>query len=261
MIEILSGFDASRTSPGGAIGYMQIGHNFRAQFQLSDPEAVRQVRVNLRAGLSLFRNYLDRSSGDVLTALQKYRVQTQMPSEAPTEAVTRLFALQVLESKERWQLAGQVPTLARSSPVQRTDARAPEASTSARSALKPEPLDTGYLPGEFQDAGSGRSTFTVDNKSSSADAVVRLYLNDRHPAVRSIFVRKGENFTMRNLPPGTYALRYRFNDRKGTFKADNLFQLREEETSEGVRSSAVRVTLYTVKDGNLSMKPVPDNEF
>jgi curved DNA-binding protein CbpA len=257
MVEKLSGFNAAATNSSGAIGFLQVGHEFRRQFSLADASALAPTRVNLRAGLTLFRYYLDSSKGNLVEALQKYRSQTQADDDQPTEAVTRLFATQVLEAKDNWRPFTPNPGDIAQKPA---ETRQPPLKFEPLTA-KPEDRETGYLPGEPNLASGGRATFTIDNRSSAGNAIVRLYRDDRQPAVRSIYVRNGESFSMRNLAAGRYSLRYRFTDRKGTYKANQLFELIEEATEDGVRFSNLRVTLYTVENGNLSMKPVPDDEF
>lgn len=298
LIERASNFDASRIGAGGAIGYMQIGPGFRQQFGKATPDPLLDPRSNIRAGARLLRYYLDISNGEVPLSLQRYRDQTHLIAERPTEAVSRLFATQVLEAMQHWNPPSSIspsppkwkiireepdtPARGKGStafdpstaveenttprgigdPPQRATAESPIRSRSAAGRpIHPQVADTGYLVGEPRIADGGRSTFTVDNKSSSGNAEVRLYLGETSPAVRAIFVRRGESFTIGSLQPGSYVLRYRFSDRKGTFKAGELFRLHEEETAEGIRYSTVRVTLYTVQNGNLRMTTVPDSEF
>lgn len=120
---------------------------------------------------------------------------------------------------------------------------------------------TGYLQGEPQSAPAGRSTFQVDNEDGEADATVRIYQNGQRRAVRSVYVRKGESFTIPNLAPGTYVMRYRFSGSDKTYKADDTFQLSETPTETGTTYSKVRVTLYRVPRGNLSVSEVPSDDF
>ena len=115
---------------------------------------------------------------------------------------------------------------------------------------------TGYLSGAPQAASGGLSTFTVDNSTGERDAVVRLYLDGRKPAARSVYIKLGEKFVSKSLIPGTYTMRYRFIGSTDTFEAENPFELSESKTETGRRFSSVTVTLYEVRDGNMKSKKV-----
>ena len=120
---------------------------------------------------------------------------------------------------------------------------------------------TGYLKGAYQEAPTGLSNFTVDNQRGGGDAIARIYFNGVKPAVRSMYIKAGEQFTARGLQPGSYAFRYRFVGSKKTYEADRLFALEETPTAEGTRFSNMTVTLFAVRDGNLRTKEVPAEEF
>jgi len=121
--------------------------------------------------------------------------------------------------------------------------------------------ETGYLNGSPSPVAAGLSTFTVDNKSGSADALARIYLNGDKPAVRQIYIKTGEKFTANELAPGRYVLRYRFIGSSDTYEADKVFALEEIRDSEGITYSKVSVTLFTVTNGNMKVKRVPDEKF
>lgn len=120
---------------------------------------------------------------------------------------------------------------------------------------------SGYLPNSRRAATGGLSTFAVDNANGERDAVVRLYVGGKKPAVRSFYVKQGGKFTARSLSPGTYVLRYRFIGSDDTFEADRRFVLEEAETERGKRFSNFTVTLFSDRDGNLSTKKVAAEEF
>jgi hypothetical protein len=120
---------------------------------------------------------------------------------------------------------------------------------------------TGYVKGAHQQPSAGLSTFTVDNQKGGGDAIARIYLNGAKPAARSIYVKAGEKFTARGLPPGNYVFRYRFVGSTKTYEADRLFPLEEITTVDGTRYSNVTVTLFRVSDGNLQTSEVSDDKF
>lgn len=120
---------------------------------------------------------------------------------------------------------------------------------------------TGYLPNTAISAKGGHSNFTVDNKSGASDAVVRLYKNGRKPAVRSFYVKVGEQFAADKLLPGDYVMRYRYIGNEDTYEADRVFLLTENEDNGRANFSNIRVTLYKVSDGNMTTKRVPSSDF
>jgi hypothetical protein len=121
--------------------------------------------------------------------------------------------------------------------------------------------ETGYLSGSLAPVAAGLSTFTVDNKSGSVDAIARIYLNGDKPAVRQIYIKAGEKFTAPELAPGRYVLRYRFIGSSDTYEAEKIFVLEESSDSQGIKYSNVSVTLFTVTNGNMKVKRVPDKNF
>lgn len=123
------------------------------------------------------------------------------------------------------------------------------------------PRATGYLPSERQVRAGGECRFKVDNGAGGGDAVVRLYLDGKKPAVRSFLVKRGESFTADQLAPGRYSMRYRYVGDTATYEADQQFDLTQSESTGRVRASSVTVTLYTVKDGNMKMRRVADDSF
>lgn len=120
---------------------------------------------------------------------------------------------------------------------------------------------TGYVKGAPQSAMDGLSTFSIDNKQGSSDAIGRLYLNGKKPAVRSIYVKAGQTFKAQSLTAGSYVFRYRFVGSETTFEANKDIKLSELRTDTGTQFSNVTVTLYKNIGGNLPMKQVSPNDF
>ena len=138
----------------------------------------------------------------------------------------------------------------------------PKQNDSPIKRVDPEQLNrTGYVPGSLRAADEGLSEFTVDNARGGGDAIARLYLGGKKPAVRTFFIKRGERFTATTLDPGIYVLRYRYMGSDDTFEADRNFELRQFETDTGTNYSRVRVTLYTVQDGNMRTRTVPKDTF
>ena len=134
--------------------------------------------------------------------------------------------------------------------------------TTPLSVIDPEKQNsTGYVKGAPQSAMDGLSTFSIDNRQGSTDAIGRLYLNGVKPAVRSIYVKAGQTFKAQSLTSGTYVFRYRLIGSESTFEADKEIKLSEIRTDTGTRFSSVTVTLHKDIGGNLQMKQVSPNDF
>jgi hypothetical protein len=158
-----------------------------------------------------------------------------------------------------------VAELERNEKNQAREKRKVNNGTGTRSAasINPDPdarQNTGYLD-SVRGAGGGLSTFTVDNTQGSRDVVARLYVDGKLPAVRSFLVKQGNTFTVRNLAPGTFVLRYRYIGSEDTYEADRSFVLKQTEDETGTRYSNMTVTLYGVTDGNLRTKLVSKDAF
>lgn len=149
-------------------------------------------------------------------------------------------------------------------PTTQSAAKSSVPPQSAVAAAQPDPEQqsrSGRLAGSSRAAQGGLSTFAVDNLKGDRDAVVRLYVEGRLPAVRSFYVKLGEKFTETAIAPGTYVMRYRFIGSEDTFEAEKQFMLAESEIAGGRRYSNVSVTLFKQSDGNLSMKKVAPGQF
>ena len=120
---------------------------------------------------------------------------------------------------------------------------------------------TGYIKGEPRGAVGGLSTFTVDNRRGDQDVVARIYLNGAKPAVRHLYVKKGETFKAETIQPGSYVFRYRQIGSEDTFEATNPFELTQIESEKGTHFSNVMVTLFKVKDGNMQTRKVDSSKF
>ena len=79
--------------------------------------------------------------------------------------------------------------------------------------------------------------------------------------VRADSARSLGVFTAPELAPGRYVLRYRFIGSSDTYEAEKIFVLEESSDSQGIKYSNVSVTLFTVTNGNMKVKRVPDKNF
>ena len=210
-----------------------------------------------------FLNHIKDTLGD------QYYSRFTAISKEEEKCVSDLYAqLPIHKSKSTAEASSTTPLKFYPPPekIQRMEVNKPQVETKsllkapvARDAEKQS--DTGYLNGSPSPVAAGLSTFTVDNKSGGADAVARIYLNGDKPAIRQIYIKTGEKFTAKDLAPGRYVLRYRFIGGEDTFEADKIFTLQEVSTDEGTRFSNVSVTLFTVANGNMKVKRVPNEKF
>jgi hypothetical protein len=73
-------------------------------------------------------------------------------------------------------------------------------------------------------------------------------------------VTRGELFTLRNITPGSYDVRYCSLDDGAMAKSEPL-QLRQIESAEGISYSTVTLTLYRVAGGNTHFEGVSEEKF
>ena len=141
----------------------------------------------------------------------------------------------------------------------------PVAQQAEAARAKPEAADPDFRArsGPLDSAGSakGLSSFTVDNTQGSHDVVVRLYRDGARPALRSFLVKKGDVYTSEKIPAGSYVMRHRHIGSDKTYEANEVFELKETAVEGGTRYSRVRVTMYSVRDGNLTNREVPPENF
>lgn len=124
------------------------------------------------------------------------------------------------------------------------------------------PEVSGYVRGYPQLHTNGLSSITVDNTQSRADAfvkVVALSPKGGQP-VRQFLVLAGDAFKATGLSAGAYDVRFKNLD-NGQMAKSERFELEERHMIDTVRYSALTVTLYTVRGGNMRTSPIADAEF
>jgi hypothetical protein len=79
--------------------------------------------------------------------------------------------------------------------------------------------------------------------------------------VREFSVPARGEVNVRNVPPGTYEVRFR-NPSTGETKKTETFTLRETQTPEGgVKSDVLTFTTYSVPGGNMRTLPIGEGEY
>ncbi|MCD0421233.1 J domain-containing protein [Rubrivivax sp. JA1024] len=126
----------------------------------------------------------------------------------------------------------------------------------------PWPLMASYVPGYPRLNFDGRSKVTVDNKQNDSDVFVKLVSLDDATAfaTRQFYIPAGGSFTLENVTQGNYDIRYRALS-SGALSRSEPFVVTEIRTNDAIRFSNLTLTLYTVRNGNMRMHPLEDNDF
>jgi hypothetical protein len=128
------------------------------------------------------------------------------------------------------------------------------------------PRGSGYLRGIDVRNNNGLSSLTIDNTGSDNSYFVKLVdvSSGRPHGVRYIKVNGGSSFTMKNLSPSQYEIRYKDIVTRSAAKSEP-FGVRETvtETYQGraTNFSNIRITLYTIAGGNTQMTPIREEDF
>jgi hypothetical protein len=128
------------------------------------------------------------------------------------------------------------------------------------------PRGSGYLRGIDVRNNNGLSSLTIDNTGSDNSYFVKLVdvSSGRPHGVRYIKVNGGSSFTMKNLSPSQYEIRYKDIVTRSAAKSEP-FRVRETvtETYQGraTNFSNIRITLYTIAGGNTQMTPIREEDF
>jgi len=136
----------------------------------------------------------------------------------------------------------------------------------ARPAMTPRgmpwPDHSGYLPGYPVLNANGLSTLTVDNSGSLSDVLLKLVAVDGNSPlpVRTSFVRSGSSFTMENISPGAYDLRYQSLDSGEIFRSER-FELAEIREAAGTSANRNIFKLYGVPGGTSRSMTISERDF
>ncbi|MGO4761940.1 J domain-containing protein [Cupriavidus sp. 2KB_3] len=125
----------------------------------------------------------------------------------------------------------------------------------------PWPSRSGYLAGYPVLNSNGLSTVTVDNTRNLSDVFLKLVSIEGDAAipVRTSFVRSGSMFTMENIAPGRYDVRYRSLDSGEIFRSER-FDLKEIQEANGTSFANNTLTLYSVMGKSKSVT-ITESEF
>jgi hypothetical protein len=124
------------------------------------------------------------------------------------------------------------------------------------------PQGAGYVHDYQILAQGGLSTVTIDNSSNDNDVFVKLVsLEYGAPLpVRHFFIPARGQFTLQNVLPGNYDIRYKDLD-SGQLARSESFILKQVRDEEGTTYSNLRMTLYKVRNGNMQTYGINDADF
>lgn len=127
---------------------------------------------------------------------------------------------------------------------------------------QPFPSSAGYVDGYPQLNNDGASTLTIDNSQNSEAIFGKLYFLDsiEPQAVRYFYIPGGGGLILRDISAGNYDIRYKDLENNSISKSESV-SIEEYEEYDGLRFSAISMTLYAVSDGNMKTYSIPESEF
>ena len=152
-----------------------------------------------------------------------------------------------------------------SRPSSSTSVNKNSSTKSASKQLVPRAnIRTGYAPNAAILNNNGYCKLTIDNTRNSEPVYVRLWTTSPSRPVREFFIAARDSFTMQNLNPGSYELRYKYlyeNREAEVGTKSETFQLTQTETYDGIRYSVSTITLYKVANGNFRSTSINANDI
>ncbi len=123
-----------------------------------------------------------------------------------------------------------------------------------------------YVPNEPVLNTNGYSVLTIDNSRNDLPVYVRLWTaeNANPIPIRSFTIAGNSTFTVQNIAPGTYEVRYKYlyeNEVARTGAKSKPFILSEEKRNNGVYYDQITLTLYKVRNGNTRMRQISADEI
>lgn len=147
-------------------------------------------------------------------------------------------------------------------PLPATKAKPPYVRPVTAPNGEPWPMFAAYLQGFQQTHKDGHSKITVDNTRNDSDVFCKLYtmVGGEDMPVQVFFINAGGRFTLTDVSPGKYDLRYQ-DLKTGHLSKSESFTVSESETYEGIRYSDMTMTLYKVQNGNMKTYSLDESQF
>ena len=125
----------------------------------------------------------------------------------------------------------------------------------------PWPARSNYVAGYPRLNVSGIAKVTADNSGGPSDLLVKLVdLDNRQRVVRVFFVKANDEFTLRDVKPGHYDVRY-LNLDNGRIRESQLFEVTLRKTPKGEEYMGWTVGLYDVINGTSHHKDITERDF
>jgi hypothetical protein len=125
---------------------------------------------------------------------------------------------------------------------------------------RPWPSQAAYVPGYKRMNSKGLSKVTIDNSQVRSPAYVKLVDLKSGERVRHVFIPANGKFTIANVSPGNYDVRYKDLDANQISRTES-FLLQQINDDRGTTYSNVTLTLYKVRDGNMTSQPIQEANF
>ena len=109
---------------------------------------------------------------------------------------------------------------------------------------------------------SGIAKVTADNSGGPSDLFVKLVDRDRKQrrVVRVFFVKANDEFTLRDVKPGHYDIRY-LNLDNGRIRESQVFEVTLQKTAKGEEYMGWTVGLYDMINGTSHHKDITERDF
>lgn len=114
-------------------------------------------------------------------------------------------------------------------------------------------ITSGYDNSFRQRNNTGLCQLTIDNSQNAEPVYLRLWSVNPAMPVRAIYIAPHGQFTMNNIIPGSYEIRYKYlyQQREAERGAKSqTFTMEQRNTGNGTSYSVQRITLYKVRNGN-----------
>ena len=147
--------------------------------------------------------------------------------------------------------------------------RAP-AQPGIQAATQPNSLPTGTRLSKDLALG-GHGTLKITN-GTFLDAVVTLASWGTDHLVRSVYIQAGSEYTLRDIKPGSYRMRFEqgsdWDDQRGRFRSDlscfkfgKVLDFRETRDNDSIHYEDLSLTLNAVIGGNVQRVEIAPDEF
>ena len=139
-------------------------------------------------------------------------------------------------------------------------------NTQSKKKVDPIPKSGVYTEYDYSQEilnNDGLCEFTVDNTRNDMPVYVRIWDMNLLKPVRAFTIAQGEKFTVEDLSPGRYEVRYKElyeNDVPPFGSKSEIFYLEQYETFSGISYSVMELTLYKVVGGNTRTTQIDVND-